>query len=57
MLFPFFTLVLTRVNSGVFQTWYNNRLNAGAGMKIPLYSMKIDIKEIFKTVKQSYPSH
>lgn len=33
-----------------------NRLNAGADMRIQLFSIKPNTKEIFKTVKQCYSS-
>ena len=36
---------------------YCNRSNAEADMRTQLFAIKLDIKEIFKNVKQWYSSH
>lgn len=61
LLFAFFVLILSQVYSGVFQRlhkmWYSNRLNEEADMKIQLSSIKPNIKETCKNIKQYHSPH
>lgn len=52
MWFAFFILILSQVYDGVSQTlhdvWYHNRLNAEAGLKAQLFSIKVYTKKFAK---------
>lgn len=51
----FFPLLLSRSFQGLHHIWDHNRLKAGSDMSIHLSSVKSEIKEIFKNVKQCHP--
>lgn len=60
MLFALCAFILSQVSVALFKTcttWFHNRLNVGTDIRIYLSSIRSDVKEVCKNMKQSHFSH